>query len=369
MNVTFLIGNGFDLGLGLKTSYRDFLEYYKKLPSSSALIKKFKDNIAENDSTWADTEIAFGQYCSNFSTREEYEECHDDIIKCLSKYLSIQEKNFVIDESIKRDVANFLYNDLTRFHKKYLERKEKDSISNKWPLKNEEIKQREEKEYFSNIFPSENEKLNYSFLNFNYTQTFDKCLFEMVNLYSDPYRFERDYELNFYGKDTFEIEDMLHVHGVVNNALIFGVNDASQIAHASSSLRDNFCADLIKGDTSRNLDDGIFDYSCKAINESDIICVMGMSIGASDANWWERIIERMKNNKNVHLIVFYYDYNVNQTLARQKINGKKKVKKQFLSYLPLSEEQKEELKSRIFVSLEKPSIFSMTGLNFDDLPF
>lgn len=28
MNVTFLIGNGFDINLGLKTSYKDFYEQY-----------------------------------------------------------------------------------------------------------------------------------------------------------------------------------------------------------------------------------------------------------------------------------------------------------------------------------------------------
>ncbi len=28
MNITFLIGNGFDLNLGLKTRYTDFYKYY-----------------------------------------------------------------------------------------------------------------------------------------------------------------------------------------------------------------------------------------------------------------------------------------------------------------------------------------------------
>ena len=27
MNITYIIGNGFDINLGLKTSYRDFYEY------------------------------------------------------------------------------------------------------------------------------------------------------------------------------------------------------------------------------------------------------------------------------------------------------------------------------------------------------
>ena len=30
MNITFLIGNGFDLNLGLATAYSDFVKYYKE---------------------------------------------------------------------------------------------------------------------------------------------------------------------------------------------------------------------------------------------------------------------------------------------------------------------------------------------------
>ena len=32
MNITFMIGNGFDRNLGLKTTYSDFIKWYKKTP-------------------------------------------------------------------------------------------------------------------------------------------------------------------------------------------------------------------------------------------------------------------------------------------------------------------------------------------------
>ena len=31
MKITFLIGNGFDINLGLKTKYKEFVNYYKKI--------------------------------------------------------------------------------------------------------------------------------------------------------------------------------------------------------------------------------------------------------------------------------------------------------------------------------------------------
>ena len=39
MNITFFIGNGFDLNLGLKTGYKSFYEYYTKACPEDMLSK------------------------------------------------------------------------------------------------------------------------------------------------------------------------------------------------------------------------------------------------------------------------------------------------------------------------------------------
>lgn len=40
MNILFLLDNGFDLNLGMKTRYSDFYEYYKLVNSKSEKIEK-----------------------------------------------------------------------------------------------------------------------------------------------------------------------------------------------------------------------------------------------------------------------------------------------------------------------------------------
>ena len=40
MNITFLMGNGFDVGLGLKTQYKDFYEYFIEKAPEDNMIKK-----------------------------------------------------------------------------------------------------------------------------------------------------------------------------------------------------------------------------------------------------------------------------------------------------------------------------------------
>ena len=65
MNVTFLIGNGFDLGIGLKTAYSDFYNVYCKSDSNDSLaVKKFKSEIQGNYENWSDFEAAFGEYAT-----------------------------------------------------------------------------------------------------------------------------------------------------------------------------------------------------------------------------------------------------------------------------------------------------------------
>ena len=42
MNITFLVGNGFDLSAGLRTAYRDFYDWYCAQPSGNLDIQMFK---------------------------------------------------------------------------------------------------------------------------------------------------------------------------------------------------------------------------------------------------------------------------------------------------------------------------------------
>ena len=65
MNIVWMLGNGFDLNLGLKTSYKDFYEYYLNVESNDAIVKQFKQDLSENLDTWADLEFVLGKYSEN----------------------------------------------------------------------------------------------------------------------------------------------------------------------------------------------------------------------------------------------------------------------------------------------------------------
>ena len=92
MIITFLVGNGFDVNLGLKTRYCDFYKYYVNTDSSNKplAIERFKREIdnfikkernkTDNDFIdWRDLEIALGKWTANLSA-EDVQPLYFDIV-------------------------------------------------------------------------------------------------------------------------------------------------------------------------------------------------------------------------------------------------------------------------------------------------
>lgn len=110
MNITFLIGNGFDINLGLDTRYTDFLEsYLVDDPRDSTEIKAFKGDIRkqEAESTqgaerpWSNAELAFGRYTDDMvkqgKTADSFSMRRIDFCRKLARYLQEQEARIVIE--------------------------------------------------------------------------------------------------------------------------------------------------------------------------------------------------------------------------------------------------------------------------------
>ena len=112
MNITFLIGNGFDLNLGLNTKYTDFLEeYLKENPDDTDEINIFKKDIKRQEEEdrrndkgserfWSYAELAFGRYTIEVveqqKTVEAFLERHEGFCSRLAAYLQSQETHVQI---------------------------------------------------------------------------------------------------------------------------------------------------------------------------------------------------------------------------------------------------------------------------------
>ena len=128
MNITYLIGNGFDIKLGLKNRYIDFYKSYVAMPSETdpLVVKTFKAEI--NDFIkkelnkedigidWRDLEVALGKYTSNVPL-EEFDTLYFDIIEHLKSYLIAEYEYFDARYIRSEDFLKYLADPITNFFK------------------------------------------------------------------------------------------------------------------------------------------------------------------------------------------------------------------------------------------------------------
>ena len=79
MNITFLLGNGFDIGLGLETGYENFYDEYsvilstdnKNINSFKTMLKNRNLDEKKKIIDWSDFEKAFGQHSKDFAIEDK----------------------------------------------------------------------------------------------------------------------------------------------------------------------------------------------------------------------------------------------------------------------------------------------------------
>ena len=63
MIITFMIGNGFDVGLGMRSRFKDFFPVYlANSVSKEDDIKQLSEKIGDHYDTWADFELQMGRW-------------------------------------------------------------------------------------------------------------------------------------------------------------------------------------------------------------------------------------------------------------------------------------------------------------------
>lgn len=301
MIITYLIGNGFDLNLGLKTSYKDFLKYYKKIPTDNEIIQQFKKDLDKQIYNWSDLELSLGKYMEKFN-KDQVDDIIvllDDIQDNLSEYMKMQS-----------DSIHFAPRDLTQFKFDICEIQEYLNDSDK----NEIITYRQ----------GFNDKVAINVILFNYTNTFEKLSASVP-------------------------ADIQHIHGTTSNNMLLGVNDDSQILNESIRNNQTLISSFVK--PAMNGIIGKYRQSAcqKYIDEAYIICIFGMSIGKTDKIWWEAIVNKMKRS-NVYLIIFEKLEEFNPIREYRFTPKKEEIISKLLSFSTLTEQEIKDISQRIFVS-------------------
>ena len=329
MNITFLIGNGFDLNLGLKTLFSNFVEKYKDIPTNDKDIEKFKKHISKNEELWSNAEFEFGQYSGELKNGEAaiLSKCQKDFCEKLAKYLKTQEKRIDFQENSKKVIDAF---------------KKLDYIVNSFPL--------QERSVLDNVYKTYiNQNVIFRFINFNYTATFDECV-KIVMDNADIFNTHK-YQGQFFKHRISE--PVVHVHGTVEKEMVFAVNDETQIAKLDvfdcnyGDIYKNF---LIKKNANNLYGENTDANAWNLIKESHIIYIYGMSIGDTDKLWWERICQWLSERSERHLIVHNYKMPEKGVLPVDYQIAEQDYKTFITTKSDLSIEQQKAIQNRIHVT-------------------
>ncbi len=313
MNVTFLIGNGFDLNLGLKTKYADFIKQYLKTDRlDTSIIETFKMDLAQdrnNANLWANAELAMGQYSIKVAERygskaaEVYCDLHDDFCTKLASYLKKEQakiKTSEIKEAFIKCFANVT--------KGFTAGQTNQLI----PLL------------------KKNETVNYNFIVYNYTTIIDELVENNKKVGEHTFKFAGGNTATY--KDV--IKDIVHAHGTTTYSMTFGVNDITQIGEPAifDGQPDEYKSTFIKKDFNEMAEEGVFEKAQAMLESSGLIYVYGMSLGETDKAWWQRIYELLTVKQDLHVIIHTIDMPQDNLLLRKKVTFIKSLKRKFVNY-------------------------------------
>lgn len=316
--ICFIIGNGLDLSLGLKTSYKDFYEFVSQTKSVSE--NKIYNAIRKDIDTWADFEASLGEY-TNFIEKLPKKEIERTSIELHEEL-----------EEIRNDLADYLSTQENSI----------ENLPDKYYLNGNG--------FFSDLPSGQAEIIrNYlgnsrtiaHFVTLNYTTTLEKIL-------------ENRTLQNQLG---WSVTTPLHIHGDIVENMTIGVSAESQLF---SGMTKDEKDDLIKPISIKSMNDGRLEKFDKIIKESSIVIIFGSSLGSTDAYIWKFLTLWLKRGEDRRIIIHKHDRKYVDTTRRSPRKQKqyiKNVQSRLLDFSDYDENTKDELRERIFVIHNSKKLF------------
>ena len=269
MSITFIIGNGFDLNLGMKTRYSDVYEGYIKAPHTSNAIDKFKKELEDNYENWSDFEMGMAEYAKTLQTENE-------LIECI------------------RDFKGFLAEHLRKENEKLVERI--NAIQDERELAREI--DRSLVQFYEGLVPNDRAKIEYviktngsicNYITFNYTTALETIL----NIRSR--------------RKGYSENAPIHIHGKLGEGIVLGVDNLSQLIATKYAVTKRAERAFVKTLFNKQFDMMKVGNAERTIKSSSIICIYGFAMGETDATWVGMIADWLLEDKSNQLIYFKHN--------------------------------------------------------------
>ena len=333
MNITFLIGNGFDIGMGLRSKFSHyFSQYVEESKDKDRIFKEFADEIDENRAEWSYFEKKLGEYTEKFTvdTQNKFKAKLRDFEVGFINYLREEEQALSYEQ---QKILTVFKKALLDFYKNgNLSAGAEEVIKNQYARLNQDNR-------------------IYNFVNFNYTEVLKKCL----SLFPENVVEKRVVNNRSY---VDKIGQLVHIHGYKDKAPLMGVNDVAQIKNKELAQDKRFAKTIVKplfNQASRTNYDKI---ASSLISNSNIVCIYGMALGETDKDWWKLILRWLGGESNRQLIVFDYDDKYDESSQFDFLDKEDSIIDKFSEFVKEEKIDVESLRARIHIAVHK-NIFAL----------
>ena len=302
--VTFLIGNGFDLNCGLNTRFTDMYPSYIQTTSKNKIIEEFKKDIKEAETLhferWSDFELGMAHYAEKWKNEDEMLICLEDFTNHMIQFISEEQKQFSnkMDERSRHYAKTELINSIKTFYK---------ALPHNDPVRRMDA-----------LLKSGIIEIN--FLVFNYTSIFDGLLSAAL-ANADTAHMQTKYH------------DPIHIHGTLRGPVL-GVDNEQQLQSICFPLSVFGKRAFIKPYYNQEFDFTRLQLSLDIIHNSDIICVYGKRLGATDQMWNQALLVWLAEDSAHELV--YYDHTASQyisNIAWRRMNLEDTIKNRLINEL------------------------------------
>lgn len=345
MNVTFLIGNGFDINLELNTSYSAFYNYLikkypieendkKDMPMLLKIVNEINNDKSKpmEEKLWSDFEIGLGLFTKNITVNEidEFNDARLQLKEDLAEYLIEENKKLTLIPNKEDLLKSFIYS-LFNFALE-LNPNDKNTITNRQKA---------------------HEDVYYNVITFNYTNSFETVM------QKSGISLPKSIGSHTISKTNYSdiINKIIHIHGTYDSRMITGLNDTSQIANSELRENDDLIHTFIKPQINLDCGELIDQEAINIINQSSIFVVFGMSYGATDKMWWGKICDRMLNDSSSYLVLFEINNKCKKIHLENEYKIKNEIRNNFFNGLELNDDQKKKIAPRILITFNSTKMF------------
>lgn len=269
--MTVMVGNGFDLSAGLKTSTTRFMDFFSKNHASDeGPVGRLAGCIEkEGAQEWADFEKKLGEYTSNLEFFEG----------------NAVEAALDCKEAIDVDLAAFIASEDKKASDEFIEANSESVMASLayWYSALQPLERQQILGHYSTDLG-----LNVSIVTFNYTTLLPR----LFNAFGTS---EHSTPEDSWGVSFIRLIHLVQAHGALGREPICGVNDVSQIGSGALSKNEDIVSTFVKGEIQK-LFGSVDDRRAEdIILGANILIIFGLSLGETDIRWWEIVVKLLKD--------------------------------------------------------------------------